>query len=298
MLSACACIVSPYSMCYTYSNLCLWQSTSFLFLPRPVQISSSLTSLSLQINTTTATLNQLEATLNGTHGYSASYMGMDAYSLLSRAQNLNATAVANINRALAALTELRALHATAVQAWQDANNAQSDAMAAIVSLGEAVSDSAVTQSTLVGFMSIYDDNRMNLSYVDVVLTNTANQIDSSIAALLVENATLDAIYPAVLNLTDEYLSRYETVLSLEVAASDLGQAVQEAMSAAAMARDMAQELLVSCTGCWHFRLHGTVEMYWPCIRIAGLFCVCVCVRTYVLARSNVYVCVFPLLSST
>lgn len=213
-----------------------------------LQIASSLTSLSLQINTTIATLNQLEETLNNTAGYSASVMGMDAYSLLSRAQNLNASATANINRAATALNELRNLHTTATQAWQNVGQTQSAAVGALVSLGMAVYNSTLTQSTLISFSTIYDDNRMNLSYVDVVLTTTASAVESLIAALLAENATLDAMYPAVLNLSDVYLTRYEMVLTLEVAAAELEQAVQQALSASRMAWRMAQELLVSSSG--------------------------------------------------
>ena len=246
------------------------QHFSRLCLPRLLQITSSLTSLSLQINTTTATLNQLETTLNNTFGYSTSFMGMDAYSLLTRAQNLNATATANINRAVTALSELRSLHTTATQAWQDAGQAQSAAMDAILLLGEAVNDSTLTQSTLVAFSAIYEDNRMNLSYADVVLTTTANEIESSIAALLAENVTLEAIYPMVLNLSDVYLTRYEMVLNSEVAAAELEQAVQQALSASRMAWEVAQELLVSSTDLLALvGLCGTVVMYWSCMLLGN-----------------------------
>lgn len=201
--------------------------------------------MSLQINTTIATLNQLETTLNGTFGYSASVMGMNAYSLLIRAQNLNATATANINRAATALSELRHLHTTATQAWQDAGRLWSATMDALVSLGEAVYNSSLTQSTLVAFSTIYDDNRMDLSYVDVELTTTVNEIESSLAALRAENATLDAIYPVVLNLSEVYLTRYEMIMYMEVSAAELEQAVQQVLSASRMASRMAQDLLVS-----------------------------------------------------
>ena len=172
-------------------------------------------------------------------------MGMNAYSLLIRAQNLNATATANINRAATALSELRHLHTTATQAWQDAGRLWSATMDALVSLGEAVYNSSLTQSTLVAFSTVYDDNRMNLSYVDVELTTTVNEIESSLAALRAENATLDAIYPVVLNLSEVYLIRYEMIMDMEVSAAELEQAVQQVRSASRMASRMAQDLLVS-----------------------------------------------------
>ena len=243
-------------MCRVLTHLCTYVGTydlalfalSCFLLLYLLQIASSLTSLSLQINTTIATLNQLETLLNSTFGYSASVMGMNAYSLLVRAQNLNVTATANINRAAAALSELRHLHTTATQAWRDAGQLWSATMDALVSLGEAVYNSSLTLSTLVAFSTLYDDNRMNLSYVDVELTMTVNEIESSLTALHAENATLDAIYPAVLNLSEVYLTRYEIIMDMEVSAAELEQAVQQALSASRMASKMAQELLVSSSG--------------------------------------------------